>query len=44
MKIFPADDEGSVHLSGDYSACEDTATNRDLAGKWTFLVYMLKYQ
>jgi hypothetical protein len=29
VKIFSADDNGSVHLGGDNSACENTTANRD---------------
>ena len=38
MKIFSADDEGTVHLGGNDSASQDTTTNRDETGEWAFLV------
>ena len=39
VKVFAADDEGSVHLGGDYGACEDTTPYRNLAGKRAFFVF-----
>ena len=39
VKIFSADDESTVHLSGNDGAGQDTATNGDETSEWTFLVY-----
>ncbi len=39
MKVFAADDEGSVHLCRHNSPREDTATDGDFAGEGAFLVY-----
>jgi hypothetical protein len=41
VEIFPADDQGSVHLSRDNSSGEDTAADRDLAGERAFLVCLV---
>lgn len=38
VQVFAADDESSVHFSGDDGACEDTATDRDFTGERAFLV------
>lgn len=38
VEVLAADDEGSVHLGGDDSSGEDTATDRDLADEWALLV------
>ena len=38
MEVLAADNEGSVHLGGDNSACEDTATDRDFASEGAFFV------
>lgn len=38
VEVLAADDEGSVHLGGDDSSGEDTATDRDFADEWALLV------
>lgn len=38
VEVFPADDEGAVHLCGNDSTGEDTSSNRDFASKGAFLV------
>ena len=38
VEVFSADDQSSVHLCGNDGAGKDTASNRDHAGEWTFLV------
>ena len=38
VEVFAADDESSVHFSGDDGACEDTATDRDFTSERAFLV------
>lgn len=38
MEIFATDDKRSVHLGGDNSAGEDTATDGDESGEGAFLV------
>ena len=38
VKVFAADDQGSVHLGRDHSAGEDTASDRDHTSEWAFLV------
>lgn len=40
MKVFAADDEGSVHFGRDNGSGEDTATDGDLTGEGTLLVYI----
>lgn len=39
VKVFPTDDESSVHFCRDDSASEDTTADGDFAGKRTLLVY-----
>ena len=39
MKIFAADNQGSVHFHRDNGSGEDTATNRDHTGEGAFLVW-----
>jgi hypothetical protein len=39
VEVFATDDEGSVHLGGDDSAGEDTATDGDQAGERALFVY-----
>ena len=39
MEIFPSDYESSMHLGRDDSAGKYSTTNRDLTGKWAFLIY-----
>jgi len=38
VKVFAADDQSSVHLGGDDSAGENTATDGDESGEWALLV------
>jgi hypothetical protein len=38
VKVFSADDQGSVHLGRDDGAGEDTASDRDHTGERAFLV------
>lgn len=38
VEVLAADDEGSVHLGGNDSSGEDTATDGDLADEWALLV------
>ena len=38
VKVFSADDEGTVHLGRNDSAGQDTATDGDKAGEWALLV------
>jgi len=38
VEVFSANDQGSVHLGGNDSAGEDTASDGDLAGERAFLV------
>ena len=38
VKVFAANDEGSVHLGRNNGACEDTATDGDETGEGAFLV------
>lgn len=38
VEVLAADDEGSVHLGGDDSSGEDTATDGDKTGEWALLV------
>ena len=38
VKVFTADDDGTVHLGGDDTAGKDTATDRDLTGEGALLV------
>ena len=38
VKVFAADDEGSVHLCRNNSACQDTTTDGDISGEGAFLV------
>jgi hypothetical protein len=38
VKIFSADDECAVHLGGDDSASQDTATDGNETGEWALLV------
>jgi hypothetical protein len=38
VKVFSADDESSVHLGGNNSASQDTATDGDETGEWALLV------
>lgn len=38
VKVFAANDESSVHFSGNDSAREDTATDGDFACEGAFLV------
>jgi hypothetical protein len=40
VKVFAADDQGSVHFRGDDGAGEDTASDGDQAGEGTFLVWL----
>ena len=39
VEVFAANDERAVHLSRDDCACEDTTSNRDLAGEGAFFVF-----
>ncbi len=39
VKVFSANDEGSVHLGGNDGTGQDTATDRDETGERTFLIY-----
>lgn len=39
MKIFPSDYESSMHFGRDDSASKNSTTDRDLTGKWAFLIY-----
>jgi hypothetical protein len=39
VKVFSADDEGSVHLGGNDGAGQDTATDGDKTSEWALLVY-----
>jgi hypothetical protein len=39
VKIFTADDDGTVHLGGYDSAGQDTTTDRDETGERAFLVF-----
>jgi hypothetical protein len=38
MEVFAANDEGSVHLGGNNSSGQDTATDGDETGEWALLV------
>ena len=38
VKVFSADDKGTVHLGGDDGAGQDTATDGDETGEWALLV------
>jgi hypothetical protein len=38
MEVLPADDESSVHLGGDDSTGEDTATDGNETGEWALLI------
>jgi hypothetical protein len=38
VEVFPADDQGTVHLGGDDGAGEDTATDGDETGEGALLV------
>ena len=38
MEVLSADDEGSVHLGGNNSTGQDTATDRDITSEWALLV------
>jgi hypothetical protein len=38
VKVFSADDEGSVHLGGNDGTSQDTATDRDETGEGALLV------
>ena len=38
MKVFTADDEGSVHFGGDNGASKDTTADGDETSEGTFLV------
>lgn len=40
VKVFAANDDGSVHLGRDDGAGQDTATDGDLAGERALLVCM----
>lgn len=44
VKVFTSDDEGSVHFGRDDGSCKNTATDRDLTGERTFLIYGLLCQ
>ena len=39
VKVFTADDDGTVHLGRDDTAGKDTATDGDLTGEGALLVY-----
>lgn len=39
VKVFSTDDQRPVHLRGDNSSCEDTASNGHQTGEWAFLVW-----
>lgn len=39
VKVFTADDNGTVHLGRDDTASEDTATDGDKAGEGALLVW-----
>lgn len=38
MKVFSSDDESSMHFGRDDGAGKNSTTNRDLTGKWAFLI------
>lgn len=38
VKVFSADDQGSVHFRGDDLSGQDAATDRDHTSEWAFLV------
>lgn len=38
VEVFASNDESAMHFCRDNGACKDTATDRDHAGKRTFLV------
>lgn len=38
VKVFSADDESSVHLSGNNGTSQDTTTDGDETGEWALLV------
>jgi hypothetical protein len=38
VEVFTADDDGTVHLGGDDTAGQDTATDRDHTGERALLV------
>ena len=38
MEIFSADNEGTVHFSGNDGAGQDTTTDGDETGEWALLV------
>lgn len=44
VEILPADDEGAVHLGGDDSAGQDTATDGDEAGEGALLVCIVAFR
>jgi hypothetical protein len=42
VKVFPADDDGSVHLGGNDGTGQDTATDRDETSEGALLVCKVK--
>ena len=42
VKVFTADDEGTVHLGGDDLSGEDTATNAHSTGEGALVVYEIE--
>lgn len=38
VKVFSADNEGTVHLGGNNSSGQDTTTDGDETGEWALLV------
>jgi hypothetical protein len=42
VEVFPADDDGSVHLGGNDGTGQDTATNRDETSEGALLVCRVK--
>ena len=41
MKVISSEDDGVGHLGGKNDSLEDSSSNADVGGEWTFLVNIL---